>query len=131
MEITMLYKKQTMKSVDRAFEDLQASVKGHGFGMLHYYDFRKTLADKGFDLPNECLVLEVCNPRQAAEVLAMDMSVNMALPCRVSIFEEHGKTYIGMVPPTDQLSLVSEDVRIAEAAREVERTMKAIIDSAA
>lgn len=127
----MLYKKQTMKSVDRAFEDLQASVKGHGFGMLHYYDFRKTLADKGFDLPNECLVLEVCNPRQAAEVLAMDMSVNMALPCRVSIFEEHGKTYIGMVPPTDQLSLVSEDVRIAEAAREVERTMKAIIDSAA
>ncbi|HUW52136.1 MAG TPA: DUF302 domain-containing protein [Rhodanobacter sp.] len=127
----MLYKKQTSKSIERAFEDVQASVKGHGFGMLHYYDFRKTLADKGFDLPNECLVLEVCNPRQAAEVLGMDMSVNMALPCRISIYEDHGKTYIGMVPPTDQLSLVSDDARIAEAARVVEHTMREIIDSAA
>lgn len=127
----MLYKKQTLKSVDRAFEDVQASVRGHSFGMLHYYDFRKTLADKGFELSNECLVLEVCNPRQAAEVLGIDMSLNMALPCRISIYEDHGKTWIGMVPPTAQLSLISDDPRIAEAARAVEQTLKEIIDSAA
>ncbi|MCW8806671.1 MAG: DUF302 domain-containing protein [Rhodanobacter sp.] len=127
----MLYKKQTSKSIDQAFGDVQASVKGHGFGMLHYYDLRKILADKGFELPNECLVLEVCNPRQAAEVLGMDMTLNMALPCRISIYEDHGKTYIGMVPPTVQLALISDDERIAEAAREVERTLQQIIDSAA
>ena len=127
----MLYKKQTSKSVDRAFEDVQAAVKAHGFGMLHYYDFRKTLADKGFDLPNECLVLEVCNPRQAAEVLGMDMSLNMALPCRISIYEDHGKTWIGMVPPTALLSLISDDARIAETALGVERSMEQIIDAAA
>ena len=127
----MLYKKQTSKSIDHAFEDVQASVKGHGFGMLHYYDFRKILADKGFELPNECLVLEICNPRQAAEVLGMDMTLNMALPCRISIYEDHGKTYIGMVPPTVQLALVSDDERIAEVAQEVERTLEQIIDSAA
>ncbi len=83
----MIYKKPTTKSVDRAFEDVQAALKAAGFGVLHCYDFRKTLADKGFDLPNACLVLEVCNPRQAAEVLAIDMSLNMALPCRLSIYE--------------------------------------------
>lgn len=127
----MLYKKQTTKSVDRAFEDVQAALKAGDFGLLHYYDFRKTLADKGFDLPNECLVLEVCNPRQAAGVLAIDMSLNMALPCRLSIFEEHGKTFIGMVPPTAQLSLISRDARIAEAAGEVEHALKEIIDAAA
>jgi uncharacterized protein (DUF302 family) len=127
----MLYKKQTTKSVDRAFEDVQAALKAGGFGMLHYYDFRKTLADKGFDLPNECLVLEVCNPRQAAEVLAIDMSLNMALPCRLSIYEEHGKAFIGMVPPTAQLSLISDNARITEAAREVELALKQIIDAAA
>lgn len=127
----MLYKKLTTKSVDRAFEDVQAALKEGGFGMLHHYDFRKTLADKGFELPNECLVLEVCNPRQAAAVLAMDMSLNMALPCRLSIYEEHGKTFIGMVPPTEQLSLISDNTKVAEAAREVELALKQIIDTAA
>ncbi|MFC5582496.1 DUF302 domain-containing protein [Rhodanobacter terrae] len=90
-----------------------------------------TLADKGFDLPNECLVMEVCNSRQAAEVLGMDMSLNMALPCRISTYEDHGKTWIGMVQPTAQLSLISDDPRITEAARAVEQTLKEIIDSAA
>lgn len=127
----MLYKKLTMKSVDRALEDVQAALKAGGFGMLHYYDFRKTLADKGFDLPNECLVLEVCNPRQAAAVLAIDMSLNMALPCRLSIYEEHGHTCIGMVPPTAQLSLISSNAQVAEAAQEVELALKQIIDAAA
>ncbi|MCW8806673.1 MAG: DUF302 domain-containing protein [Rhodanobacter sp.] len=109
---------------------MQAALKAGGFGMLHYHDFRKTLADKGFELPNECLVLEVCNPRQAAEVLGTDMSLNMALPCRLSIYEDHGKTYIGMVPPTIQLALISDDERIADVAREVERTLEQVIDSA-
>ena len=126
----MLYKKETPKSVEHAFEDLQAAVKAHGFGMLHYYDFRKTLADKGFELSNGCLVMEVCSPRQAAEVLAVDMSLNMALPCRISIFEDHGKTWVGMVPPTDLLALISHDPRIEEAAREVEAQMKGMIDTA-
>lgn len=126
----MLYKKETPKSVEHAFEDLQAAVKVHGFGMLHYYDFRKTLADKGFELSNGCLVMEVCNPRQAAEVLAKDMSLNMALPCRISIYEDHGKTWIGMVPPTAQLAMISDNPEVAEAAQTVESAMKAMIEAA-
>ena len=127
----MIYKKQTSKSVAQAFEAMQAAVKAHGFGVLHTYDFKQTLADKGFPLANGCIVMEVCNPKQASEVLAMDMALNMALPCRVSIYEQDGSTWIGMVPPTEQLSLISGDERIAEAARGVEAAMKAMINEAA
>ncbi|MEW5835556.1 MAG: DUF302 domain-containing protein [Pseudomonadota bacterium] len=127
----MIYKKQTSKSVAAAFEAMQAAVKAHGFGVLHTYDFKQTLADKGFPLANGCIVMEVCNPKQASEVLAMDMALNMALPCRVSIYEQDGSTWIGMVPPTEQLSLISGDERIAEAARGVEAAMKGMIDEAA
>lgn len=126
----MLYTRETTKSVDRAFQDLEASVKQHGFGMLHYYDFRKTLAEKGFNLANECRVLEVCNPKQASEVLNVDMSLNMVLPCRISIYEDKGKTFIGMVPPSVLLSLVSNDPVIAAASADVERAMKEIIKDA-
>ncbi len=127
----MIYKKQSSKSVSAAFEAMQAAVKAHGFGVLHTYDFKQTLADKGFPLANGCIVMEVCNPKQASEVLAMDMALNMALPCRVSIYEQDGSTWIGMVPPTEQLSLISGDERIAEAARGVEAAMKEMIDEAA
>ncbi|WP_159016096.1 DUF302 domain-containing protein [Cognatiluteimonas profundi] len=127
----MLYIKPTSKTVDRAFEDLEASIARNGFGLLHSYDFRKTLGEKGFPMESECRVLEVCNPRQASEVLAADMSLNMALPCRISVYQDGGRTLIGMVPPTDMLSLVSQDPAIATTAMEVERTMRTIIDEAA
>lgn len=126
----MLYIKQTRKSVDQAFRDLEASITRHGFGLLHHYDFKKTLESKGFDLPNECRVLEVCNPKQASEVLHMDMAINMVLPCRISVYEESGKTFIGMVPPSVLLGLISSSNELQAAAAGVERTTRQIIDDA-
>lgn len=127
----MIYTRQTTKSVERATQDLETAVASNSFGLPHTYDFRKILEGQGFSLPGECRVFEVCNPRQASEVLAVDMALNMVLPCRVSIYEEAGRTLIGMVPPTDLLPLVSVDPAIAKSAREVEAGMKRIIDDAA
>jgi uncharacterized protein (DUF302 family) len=129
-EAIMIYQKQTSRSVEDAFGALQESIKKHGFGLLHHYDFRRTLAEKGYPLANECLVLEVCNPEQAARVLGMDMTLNLVLPCRMSVYQNDGKTWIGMVPPTDLLALVAGDDAVATAARSVEETMRAIIDDA-
>jgi uncharacterized protein (DUF302 family) len=125
----MLYRKTTHKSVDTVTQAIEAAAKQQGFGLLHSYDFRQTLAGKGFPIANECRVLEVCNPRQASEVLAMDMTLNMALPCRISVYEDAGQTVVGMIPPTAILGLVSDDPRVAPAAREVEDAMERIIDS--
>lgn len=127
----MIYTRPTTKSVDLATHDLEAAVAANGFGLLHTYNFRTILAGKGFALPGECRVFEVCNPKQASEVLAVDMALNMVLPCRVSIYEDKGRTIIGMVPPSDLLPLVSVDPAIAASAHEVEATMKKIIDDAA
>lgn len=126
----MLHIRKTSKSVDQAVADLQASIARHGFGLLHSYDFRRTLGEKGFALENECRVLEVCNPRQASEVLRADMSLNMVLPCRISVYQDAGQTLVGMVPPTALLALVSDDTAIAATALEVEGVMRAIIDEA-
>jgi len=125
-----MYTRQTTKSVEHATLDLQAAIADNGFGLLHTYDFRQILAAKGLQLPAECRVFEVCNPKQASEVLAVDMALNMVLPCRVSIYEDRGRTMIGMVPPTQMLKLVSADPAIANSAREVEAALRRIIDDA-
>lgn len=127
----MLYIKETSKSVDDAFRDLKASIAAHGFGLLNDYDMKKTLAQKGFELPEQCRILDVCNPGQASEVLHMDMAINMALPCRMSIYEKDGKTFIGMIPPTVMLGLVSTSPELLALAQAVERTTRQIIDDAA
>ncbi|MBI4574536.1 MAG: DUF302 domain-containing protein [candidate division NC10 bacterium] len=49
---------------------------------------------------NACKILEVCNPQRATQVLTANMGVNMALPCRISVYQEGGKTRIGMIRPT-------------------------------
>jgi len=126
----MLYRKQTHKSVDQVFADIESASKAHGFGLLHHYDFKQTLESKGFPLANECRVMEICNPGQASEVLSVDMALNMALPCRISIYQDGGKTIVGMIPPSAMLKLVSDDPRIEAAAREVEEAMEKIIEEA-
>lgn len=126
----MLYVKETSKSVEQAVADLDASIKRHGFGTLHQYDFKKTLHEKGFDFPNECRVLEICNPGQAAAVLEHNMALNMALPCRVSVYQEAGQTRIGMVRPTALLGLISQSEELRQTAEDVEQTIIQIIDEA-
>jgi uncharacterized protein (DUF302 family)/RNA polymerase-binding transcription factor DksA len=127
----MYYILASSKTVAEAARDLTAAAQAHGFGVLHVHDLAATLARKGHPIGAQCQVFEVCNPQHAARVLARDMRVNMALPCRISVFEENGVTKIGTILPTATLSMLSPDRELAEVAAAVERTVKAIIDDAA
>lgn len=126
----MIYTRNSDRPVDEVFAAIESATKAQGFGVLHHYDFRQILAEKGFPIDRECRVLEICNPRQASEVLAADIAINMALPCRVSVYEDNGRTVVGMIPPTDMLRLISDDPGIDATAVEVEQTMQRIIDDA-
>lgn len=124
------YIAETAKTPARAVTDLQAAVKEHGYGVLHIYDLKETLASKGFDLPNACHILEVCNPKQAAAVLTADMGMNIALPCRISVYQDDGKTLIGMVRPTVLLASLSQSENLKAIAEQVEKDTIAIIEAA-
>ena len=126
----MLYVRETKKNVEQACADLEQSVKRNGFGVLHTYDLRKTLREKGQTLDNECRVLEVCNPKQASEVLRKDMSVNMALPCRISVYQESGSTKIGMITPTSLLGLISKSEELAAQAAGIDALIRKMIEEA-
>jgi len=126
----MRYVVESAKSVEVATADLEAAVRRNGFGILHQYDLKKTLAGKGVDLPHECRILDVCNPQQAARVLTADMGMNVALPCRISVYEEGGQTRIGMVKPTAMLASLSNSQELRGVADEVERATIRMIDEA-
>jgi len=127
----MYYIVATEKSPADAARDLAAAVAKHEFGVLHVHDLKETLTRKGFPLGPECRVFEVCNPQQASRVLERDMRLNMALPCRISVFEDGGVTRIGTILPTELLRQLSPDPALGTLAADVETTIKLIIDDAA
>lgn len=117
---SMYYIAETEKLFDQATNDLEVAVKKHGFGVLHIHDLGNTLRSKGVDFKEECKIFEVCNPIQAAKVLSADMRLNMALPCRISVYTEGVKTKIGLIKPEKMLSALSQNKLLAETANEVE-----------
>ena len=126
----MYYIVDSTKPFAQAVEDLDAAVRRHQFGVLHVHDLGATLRSKGQDFADECKVFEVCNPRQAAAVLASDMKLNMALPCRISVYTEGGKTKVGMIAPRAMLAMLSDDPRLAAIAAEVDAATRQMIDEA-
>ena len=126
----MYYTVETSKSFNQASTDLEVAVLGHGFGVLHVHDLGATLRSKGIAFSEECKIFEVCNPAQAAKVLAADMRLNMALPCRISVYTEKNKTKIGLIRPVQMLSALSQDPVLAQVAKEVEEKTIQIVDAA-
>jgi uncharacterized protein (DUF302 family) len=116
--------------VEQAAADLETAVAAHQFGVLHVHDLRATMKKKGVDFPHECRIFEVCNPQQAKKVLSEDMSMNMALPCRISVWEESGITRIGMLRPAELLSMLSQSPVLAQVAEEVDEVTTRIINDA-
>ena len=88
----MLVKLSTDKTMSEAAAALHATVQANHFGVMQVHDLKETMAKKGVEFDHECLIFEVCQPQQAKKVLDQNMSVSTALPCRISIYEEGGKT---------------------------------------
>lgn len=126
----MYYIVETSKSFVQASADLDAAVKRHQFGVLHVHDLGGTLRSKGIAFDEQCNVFEVCNPAQAAKVLTTDMRLNMALPCRISVFTEKGKTKIGLITPVKMLSALSQDPALVQVAEEVEEQTIQMVNEA-
>jgi uncharacterized protein (DUF302 family) len=129
-EKTMTYIVETPKSVEHAVADFEVAVQGHKFGVLDIHHLQETLTKKGVDFPNACQILKICNPQRAKEALTEDMDLNLALPCRVSVYSKGGKTKIGMMKPSAMLKSLSDSPALARVAQEMEEAMIEMIAEA-
>lgn len=126
----MYYIVESKKTFEQAAEDLDAAVRRNQFGVLHVHNLGETLRSKGIEFQEDCKVFEVCNPGQAAKVLSSDMRLNMALPCRISVYTENGATRIGLIRPEQMLAGLSDDPSLLDVARQVEEATVKMVDEA-
>jgi len=126
----MLIKVSTDKTMSEVTAALQAAVQGNHFGVMQVHNLKETMMKKGVEFARECLIFEVCQPQQAKKVLDQNMSVSTALPCRISIYEEGGKTILATLKPTTLLAMFNTP-QLEGVAQEVEDTIVKIMKEAA
>ena len=126
----MLVKLFTDKTVGEAAAALQAAVQANHFGVMQVHNLKETMTKKGVEFGHECLIFEVCQPQQAKKVLDQDMSISIALPCRISIYQEGGKTILATLKPTALLAMFKVP-QLDGVAQEVEDTIVKIMKEAA
>ena len=125
----MLFKLSTDKTVSETAAALQGAVEANHFGVMQVHNLKETMAKKGVEFAHECLIFEVCQPQQAKKVLDQNMSVSTALPCRISVYEENGKTVLATLKPTTLLAMLNVP-QLQQVAQEVEDTLVKIMREA-
>ena len=126
----MLIKVSTDKTVSETAAALQAAVVANHFGVMQVHNLKESMAKKGVEFTHECLIFEVCQPKQAKKVLVENMSLSTALPCRISIYEEEGKTVLATLKPTVLLGMFKVP-QLADVAQEVETAIIKMMQEAA
>ena len=126
----MLHIIESTKNIETVTRDLDEAAKRHKFGVLHVHDLQQKMREKGVDFPRACRIVEVCNPQQASRVLSQNMAVSMALPCRISVYEEGGRTKLATMLPTAMLAVFPGADALQAVAADVEREILAMMDEA-
>jgi uncharacterized protein (DUF302 family) len=126
--MNVIYEKTTEKNLNAAIESLEDNLKKNGFGVLWQLNFKEKLEEKGLEFKDDFVVLEVCNPKQAKEVMDKEIHIGYVLPCKMVVRRENNKTYIGMTSPETLIGLY-DNTELKEIASEVEKTLRNSIES--
>ncbi len=127
MKSEFVITRSTATPLETVCQRLPEIAQQHKFGVLGTHNLREKMESKGVPFARECRVIEVCNPKQAQQVLTQSIAISTALPCRISVYEEDGRTILATIKPTALLTLFGVP-GAAAAAQEVEDTMVRIMD---
>lgn len=122
------YTAVTDKNMEKAIKSLEESLKEEKFGVLWSFDLKKKFQEKGLEFHKEFKVLEVCNPHEAQRVLNENEMAGYFLPCKIVVYDDHGKTKIGMPKPTALISLLNDE-KMKQFAQDIEDRLISCINS--
>ncbi len=105
----MIYKIETTIAKSVIEKELAEKAKAVGFGVLQSYAFKDILEGKGFPIERDITVFELCNPAGAQKALTAMPDISVYLPCRISVYEENGKTVLATIGFEDILNAVEVD----------------------
>ncbi len=121
------------RTVSRPYEEVLAVVKTaaqkQGFRVSNVHDIAASLRKDGINREPYATV-EVCNSKIAADVLNAQPLLGSVMPCRIAVFQKGSETTVSMIRPSKLMTLFPESSEVKKQARQVEKSMEAIVDEA-
>jgi uncharacterized protein (DUF302 family) len=121
------YTVETTMSISEAALKLEKQLLEEKFGVLWQFDVKEKLQEKGLDFSDDFLIFEVCNPKEAKEVLSQNKLMGYFLPCKMVLYTDENKTKIGMPKPTEFVKLLNDET-LKEKAQEIEQCLISCMD---
>ena len=120
------YTVKTLKTINQAVEDVTASLKEVGFGVLGTLNFKEILQKKGLEFKDEYRLLEVCNPSAAKQALESNPEIGLLLPCTIAVYQKNNENFIILAKPTALLANI-HDNRLDKFGQEMEQKLVSAI----
>lgn len=120
------YTVKTLKTINQAVEDVTASLKEVGFGVLGTLNFKEILQKKGLEFKEEYRLLEVCNPSAAKQALESNPEIGLLLPCTIAVYQKNDENFISLAKPTALLANI-HDNRLDKFGQEMEQKLVSAI----
>ena len=120
------YTVKTLKTINQAVEDITASLKEVGFGVLGTLNFKEIFQKKGLDYKDEYQLLEVCNPGAAKQALESNPEIGLLLPCTIAVYEKNNENFISLAKPTALLANM-HDNQLDRLGQEMEQKLVSVI----
>ena len=125
----MIYTITTDTPLQQVKDEMVAHAKEAGFGVLGSYEFQQILESKGFPIEREITGFELCSPKAAQQALTDMPEISVYLPCRISVYEENGKTVLSTINVSDIMGTVEASDAFKEHMRSVYEKFVGIMKS--
>ena len=125
----MIYKTTTQYPLATVKSQLEEHAKTVGFGVLGTYEFKNILKQKGYEIERDITVYELCNPVAAQSALDTLPEISVYLPCRLSVYEEDGKTVLATIGIEDMLGAVEVDDDFKKHMSEIFDKVRALMNA--
>ncbi len=123
------YTRSVAKPYDEVMKAVEVAAKAQGFRVSNVHDIAASLRKDGIERKPVATV-EVCNSKLAAQVLQAEPRLATLMPCRIAVFEKDGQTVVSMIWPSRLMTMFPENAEVKDAAAQVDKSMKAIVDQA-
>lgn len=125
----MIYKIETNASIEKIKSEFEAKAKEHQFTLLNSYSFKDILQTKGFPITRDASVFEICNPAGAQQALTKIPEVSAYLPCRISLYEDEGKTIMTTIEFDDMIANIDIDNEMRSHMETLYSNLKKLMSS--
>jgi uncharacterized protein (DUF302 family) len=117
------------QAIENISEQVPAKCEEYGFTLLTTYNYHEIVENKGFPIKQKVWIYEICVAKTAALMLTSNPNFSIIMPCKLSVYEENGKTIISTMNMGIMLEAVKTDKELYDNATSLFTSIKNMMNS--